>query len=162
MEACKRKERFMFIVVALALGVVAGLRAMTSPAVASWAARWGVLAVAGTPMAFMGFKYTPIIITVLAIGELINDKLPNTPSRKVPSQFIGRILSGGLVGATVGAAADSLLIGLLVGGIGAVGGTYGGAAVRGRLAKTFGRDLPAALLEDAAAIAISILAVARF
>jgi uncharacterized membrane protein len=152
----------MFIVVALAMGFVAGLRAMTSPAVASWAARLGVLAVAGTPMAFMGFKYTPIIITVLAVGELINDKLPNTPSRKSPPQFIGRILSGGLVGATVGAPSGSMFVGLLAGAIGAVGGTFGGAALRGRVAKAFGRDLPAALLEDAIGIVLAVVAVARF
>jgi uncharacterized membrane protein len=149
----------MFIVVALVLGIVSGLRTMTSPAVVSWAARLGVLAVSGTPMAFMGFKYTPIIFTVLAIGEIINDKLPKTPSRTVPPQFIARILSGSLVGATVGAAAGSLIIGLLAGAIGAVGGTLGGAAIRGRLAKAFGKDLPAALIEDTAAIVIAILVV---
>lgn len=149
----------MFIVVALVLGMVSGLRTMTSPAVVSWAARLGVLAVSGTPMAFMGFKYTPIIFAVLAIGEIINDKLPKTPSRTVPPQFIARILSGSLVGATVGAAAGSLIIGLLAGAIGAVGGTLGGAATRGRLAKAFGKDLPAALIEDTAAIVLAILVV---
>ena len=149
----------MFIVVALVLGIVSGLRTMTSPAVVSWAARLGVLAVSGTPMAFMGFKYTPIIFAVLAIGEIINDKLPKTPSRTVPPQFIARILSGSLVGATVGAAAGSLIIGLLAGAIGAVGGTLGGAAIRGRLAKAFGKDLPAALIEDTAAIVLAILVV---
>ena len=152
----------MFIVLALVLGIVSGLRAMTSPAVTSWAARMGLLAVSGTPMAFMGFKYTPIILSVIALGELINDKLPNTPSRKVPPQFIGRVLSGGLVGATVGATAGSLILGLLAGALGAVAGTLGGAATRGRLAKAFGKDLPAALLEDVAAIVISIVAVSRF
>jgi uncharacterized membrane protein len=153
---------FIVIVVAFVLGIVSGLRAMTSPAVTSWAARMGLLAVSGTPMAFMGFKYTPIIFTLLAIGELISDKLPNTPSRKAPPGFIARILSGCLVGATVGAAAGSLIVGLLVGALGAVAGTLGGAAIRGRLAKAFGKDLPAALLEDVAAIAISIAAIAKF
>jgi uncharacterized membrane protein len=152
----------MFIVVALVLGIVSGLRAMTSPAVTSWGARVGLLAVSGTPMAFMGFKYTPIILTLTAIGELINDKLPNTPSRKVPPQIIVRVLSGCLVGATVGAAAGSLIGGLLAGVLGAVAGTLGGAAIRGRLAKAFGKDLPVALLEDVAAIVISIVAISRF
>jgi len=134
---------------------------MTSPAAVSWAARTGLLAVSGTPMAFMGFKYAPIIFTVLAIGELIIDKLPNTPSRKVPAQFIARIFSGSLAGATVGAASGSLILGLLAGAVGAVGGTFGGAALRGRLALAFGKDLPAALLEDGAAILLSFIAVTR-
>jgi uncharacterized membrane protein len=152
----------MFFVVALVFGIVSGLRTFTSPAAASWAARTGLLAVSGTPLAFMGFTYTPIIFTVLAIGELIIDKLPNTPGRKVPPQFIARILSGSLVGATAGAASGALILGLLAGAVGAVGGTYGGAAVRGRLSRAFGKDLPAALLEDAAAIVLSSLAIARF
>jgi uncharacterized membrane protein len=122
----------------------------------------GLLAVSGTPMAFMGFKYTPIILTLIAIGELVNDKLPTTPSRKVLPQFLARIISGGLVGATVGAAAGSLTVGLLGGAVGAVAGTLFGAATRSRLAKAFGKDLPAALLEDVAAIVISIVAVSKF
>ena len=151
----------MFIVLALLLGVVAGLRTMMGPAAVSWAARLGMLAVAGTPMAFMGFKYTPIILTVLAIGELIGDKLPKTPSRKTPPQFIARIVSGSLVGATVGAGSGSLIPGLVAGAIGAVVGTLGGAAVRGRLAAAFGKDFPAALLEDVVAIVLSIVVVMK-
>jgi uncharacterized membrane protein len=152
----------MFLVLAVVLGVVSGLRAMMAPAAVSWAAKLGTLAVAGTPLAFMGFKYTSIILTVCAVGELISDKLPKTPSRKTPPQFIARILSGSLVGATVGAGSGSLIFGLLAGAIGAVAGTYGGAAVRGRLATAFGKDFPAALLEDVVAIVLSVVVVTRF
>ena len=38
-----------------------------------------------------------------------------------------------------------MLGGLFAGGLGAVVGTLGGAALRGRLARAFGNDLPAAL-----------------
>ena len=72
----------MFLLCALLLGVVAGLRSMLAPATVSWFARNGVLAVANTPLAFMGFRFTPIILTLFAVGELIADKLPKTPSRK--------------------------------------------------------------------------------
>ena len=152
----------MYFVLALVLGFVSGLRALMPLAAVSWAARLGPLKLAGTPLGFMGFKYTPIIFTVLAIGELINDKLPKTPSRKVPPQFIARIVSGLWVGASVGAASGSLLGGLVAGVIGAVAGTYGGSALRGRLATAFGKDLPAALLEDALAILLSVAVVTRF
>jgi uncharacterized membrane protein len=152
----------MFLVLALILGIVSGLRAMMAPAAVSWAAKLGMLAVAGTPMAFMGFRYTPIILTVFAIGELFNDKLPKTPSRKTPPQFIARILSGALVGATVGAGSSSLILGLVAGAVGSVVGTYGGAAGRGRLAAAFGKDLPAALVEDVVGIVLSIVVVMRF
>jgi uncharacterized membrane protein len=152
----------MYLVLALLLGFVSGLRAMTAPAAVSWAARLGVLRLSGTPLAFMGFKYTPVVFTLLAIGEIINDKLPNTPSRKVPPQFVARIVSGSLVGCSVGAASGSLISGLFAGAIGAVAGTLGGAAVRTRLAARFGKDLPAALLEDAVAIVLSVVVVTRF
>jgi uncharacterized membrane protein len=92
---------------------------------------------------------------------LINDKLPKTPSRKVPPQFIFRVLSGAFSGAAVGAARQSLVLGLVAGAVGAVAGTLGGAAVRTKLAEIFGRDLPAALLEDAVAIILAIVVVTR-
>jgi len=147
----------MFLLCAFVLGVVAGLRAMLAPTVVSWFARSGALTVSGTALAFMGFKYTPIIFAVLAIGELINDKLPKTPSRKAPPSFIVRIVSGALTGATIGAAGNAFVFGLVAGAIGAVAGTLGGAAARARLAAAFGRDLPAALLEEICGIAIAVL-----
>jgi uncharacterized membrane protein len=142
---------------AFLLGFVAGLRSMLAPAVVSWFARSGVLAVGNTPLAFMGYQFTPIILTFFALGELVADKLPKTPSRKAPVGFIARIVTGSLSGATIGAAGHSLVIGLLLGAVGAIAGTFGGATARGKLAAAFGRDLPAALLEDVVAIAIAVL-----
>jgi uncharacterized membrane protein len=49
--------------------------------------------------------------------------------------------------------------GAVAGAIGAVIGTLGGADVRGRLAKAFGRDLPAGLLEDVVAVGGAALVV---
>ncbi len=138
--------------VALIIGVVAGLRALTAPAAVSWAAYLGVLHVQNTALAFMGATITPYIITLLAIGELVTDTLPKTPSRKVPIQFGARVVTGALAGATVGASGDALVAGLVLGVIGAVIGTFAGAAARGGLAAAMGRDLPAALLEDVVAI----------
>lgn len=154
-----RKEITMLLVCAFIVGLVAGLRTMMAPAVVSWFARTEALAVGGTALAFMGYKYTPLILTLLAVAELVGDKLPKTPSRKTPPQFIARVLTGALSGATVGAAAQSLMAGLVLGVFGAVVGTLGGAAARGKLASAFGRDFPAALLEDAAAIAIAVFSV---
>lgn len=140
------------LLLALLIGIVAGLRAMTAPAAVSWAARLGWLNLAPTSLAFLGYAFTPWIFTALALGELVTDQLPTTPSRKVPVQFGTRILSGGLSGAAIGGANGQLVVGLLGGVIGAVIGTLGGAAVRGRLAASFAQDRPAALIEDAVAI----------
>ena len=92
-------------VLPLLIGVIAGLRAMTAPAAVSLAARAGWLDLSATPLAFLGYAYTPWIFTVLALGELVTDQLPTTPSRTVPIQFGTRILMGGLTGGAIGASA---------------------------------------------------------
>jgi len=140
------------LLLALLIGIIAGLRAMTAPAAVSWAARLGWLNLAPTSLAFLGYAFTPWIFTALALAELVTDQLPTTPSRTVPVQFGTRILTGGLSGGAIGAAHGQFVPGVVVGVVGAVIGTLGGRAVRGRLAASFGQDRPAALIEDAVAI----------
>ena len=144
----------------LAIGIIAGLRAMTAPAAVSWAARMGWLNLAPTPLAFLGYAFTPWIFTVLALVELVTDQLPSTPSRTVPPQFGARIISGGLSGAAIGAAHGALAVGLIAGVLGAIAGTLGGRALRAKLASAFGSDPPAAFIEDAVAIGGAILILA--
>jgi uncharacterized membrane protein len=149
-------------VLAFLIGVVAGLRALTPLAAVSWAARLGWLHVENSWLAFLGYAATPYIVSVLAIGELINDKLPKTPSRKAPPGFIARIATGALSGAAVGVASQSPIAGLLLGAIGGVAGTLGGYEFRSRLVRaTGGKDLPIALLEDFIAVGGAILIVSR-
>jgi len=149
------------LVLAFLIGVVAGLRVFTSAVAVSWAARLGWLHLEATPLAFLGYAATPWIVSALALFELINDQNPKTPSRKTPPQFIVRVLSGALCGAAIGAPSGSLLAGLIAGALGAVAGTLGGYEVRMRLARAFGKDLPAGLLEDAVAIAAAFFIVSR-
>jgi uncharacterized membrane protein len=146
---------------ALAIGVIAGLRTMTAPAAVAWAAylQCGGFTLAATPFAFMGTVWAVGAFTLLALLELVADQLPSTPSRKVPMQFGARLVMGGLAGAAIGAAHQMLVAGLVAGIVGAVIGTYGGAAARAALAKSFGRDLPAALIEDLVAIGGALLIV---
>jgi len=147
----------MLYFLALLIGIIAGLRAMTAPAAIAFAAHAGLLNLSGTWLAFLGYRWTPWIFLVLAIGELVTDQLPTTPSRKVPVQFGTRILMGAITGGAIGVAAGSLWIGAIVGIIGAIIGTLGGSAARAKLAAAFGKDRPAALIEDAVAIAGAIL-----
>ncbi|MBQ0820895.1 DUF4126 domain-containing protein [Microvirga terrae] len=139
-------------VLALLIGVIAGLRAMTAPAAVSWAAFLGLLNLEGTWLAFLGYRFTPWIMTVLAVGELIGDQLPTTPSRKTPLPFATRIIVGGLCGAAIAAQSGSFIGGFAAGAVGGIIGTLGGAEGRARLAAAFGKDRPAALVEDAVAI----------
>lgn len=110
---------------ALLLGLVAGLRAMTAPAAVSWAAHLGWLDLAGTWLVFLGHAWTRWILTLLALGELITDQLPSTPSRTAPLRFGGRIATGALSGAAIGAQSGAVVGGLLA-VVGAVIGTLGG------------------------------------
>jgi uncharacterized membrane protein len=149
----------MDVVAALLIGIVAGLRAMMAPAATSWAARVGWLGLHGTSLGFLAHPVTSIVLTVLALVELVTDQLPTTPSRTVPVQFGARLVSGGVSGAAVGMAAGAAASGAIAGIVGAVIGTVGGRAARGALASAFGSDRPAALIEDAAAIALAYLAM---
>lgn len=149
----------MLYLLALLIGVVAGLRAMTAPAAVAWGAYLGWLPLSGTWAGFMGHWIAVAIFTVLALVELVGDQLPSTPSRKVPVQFGTRLVSGAFAGAIIGTAGGALIAGLMAGIVGAAIGTYGGAEVRSRLAGAFGRDLPAALIEDAVAILLAFLVV---
>ncbi|MBZ9843139.1 MULTISPECIES: DUF4126 domain-containing protein [unclassified Mesorhizobium] len=150
----------MLYILALLIGVIAGLRAMTAPAAVAWGSYLGWLPVTGTWASFMGHWIAVGIFTILAIVELIADQLPSTPSRKVPPQFGTRIVVGAFCGAVIGVTAGATIGGLVAGAIGAVIGTLGGAEVRGRLAAAFGKDQPAAFIEDAVAIIGGLLIVA--
>ena len=144
---------------ALLIGVVAGLRALTAPAAVAWGAHLGLIPLQGTPLAWLGGSIATWVFTALAVLELVGDQLPKTPSRKVPVQFGTRIASGAFCGAAIGMLGGAWIGGAIAGAIGAVIGTLGGADVRARLAKAFGKDLPAALIEDAVAIGGAILIV---
>jgi uncharacterized membrane protein len=145
------------LLLGIMIGIIAGLRSMTAPAVVSWAARLGWIHLNSGWLAFFGYSWTPWVLSIAAVGELVVDKLPSTPSRKMPPSFAFRIVSGSISGAAIGISRGSLALGIIGGAIGAVIGTLGGAASRSALAKIFGKDLPAAVLEDAVAIIGAIL-----
>jgi uncharacterized membrane protein len=147
---------FLALLFALLIGIVAGLRAMTPLAVLAWGAMLGWINLADAPhgawSAWIGSIIAVIVLSILAVGELITDQLPKTPSRKVPAQFGARIVIGALAGAVIGTPFGHIFSAIGAGIIGAVLGTLGGAATRSWLAARFGKDLPAALIEDAVAI----------
>lgn len=141
------------------LGVVTGMRTMTGMAVVCWAAWLGWLPEHGWAL-WSAYLVSAVVFSVLALGEYIGDTLPRTPSRKDPGPTVARLVFGALVGAL---AANSILQpvagGILAGVIGAAIGTWGGYAVRAWGGRTLGRDLPAALAESTAAVALAVSAV---
>jgi uncharacterized membrane protein len=106
------------------------------------------------PLAHIGDTVAVAILTILAVAELIADKLPKTPSRTAATGLCARIVTGGLSGACVAAAGgQGAILGALLGAAGGVAGAFGGYQARTRLAKALGvRDFVVALAEDLVAI----------
>jgi len=142
----------MIFVLAILIGFAAGLRAMTPVAAVAWGAYLGWIDLSATPLAFLGTLIAVIIVSLVAVVELVTDQLPTTPSRKVPMQFGARVVMGALTGALLMPA--NWIIGALLGAIGAVAGTLLGAELRARLAISAGTR-PAAFIEDALAIILA-------
>jgi uncharacterized membrane protein len=152
------------LLLAFFIGVVAGLRSLTAPAVVAWAAHRNWLNLHHTSLSFMGSTAAVAIFTLLAVAELVADKLPSTPSRLKPPGLIARIVLGGLSGASVAlAGAQSIALGAVLGLAGGIAGAFAGHEVRARLVKSLKvPDLVIALLEDAVAIAGGFFIVSRF
>lgn len=147
----------LVLLLAVLIGAVAGLRAFTAPAVLAWAAVLQWINLDGTWASWMGHWATVAVLTVIAVAELISDKMPTLPSRKTAPQFLVRIATGAFSGAVLGTAWGYPWSSLGAGMIGAVLGTLGGYAVRTRLvAANGGRDRPVALGEDVFAAAAGI------
>ena len=107
----------------------------------------------GTWAQWLGHPITVAVLTILAVGELVTDQLPKTPSRRSPAQFVTRMITGGFAGAVLGTA---------------FGYTFGaprrghhrcGARHARRLSSCAassrdngGHDLPVALTEDVVAV----------
>jgi uncharacterized membrane protein len=150
---------FAALGLAVSMGILAGSRSMMAPAAVAWAAYLGRLEAGGGWLVVFGHPWARWIWSALALGELVTDQLPFTPSRTVPVQFVGRIVSGGLCGAAIGASAGSLPLGAIAGMVGAVIGTLGGRALRAKMAAACGHDHPAAFVEDALALALAAAGV---
>lgn len=152
------------LILAFAIGVIAGLRSMTAPAVVSWAAHLKWLDLQQSQLAFLGSTAALYILSAAAIVEIVVDKLPKTPRRTELLGLIARFALGGLSGAALCAAANqSLVVGAVLGGVGGVAGGFAGYSVRTRLVKALNvPDTVVALLEDAVAIGGGFLLVSRF
>jgi len=152
----------MALLFSFLIGLFAGLRSLTAPAVTAWAAHLGRLSLE-RPLSLIGSVPSVAIFTLLAIIELVADKLPNTPNRTAATGLIARILTGGLTGACVASGAgQASLIGAVLGAVGGVVGCFGGYEARRRLVRALGtRDFNVAVVEDLVAIVGSVWVLFR-
>lgn len=151
------------LVFALGLGLAAGLRSLTPPAVVAWAAHLGWLNLNNSPLAFMGSIIAVIIFSLLALFELFADLRPSTPKRTAPMPLIARIITGGLCGACVCAAANqSLILGAILGAVGGIIGAFAGYEIRRRLVAALNvKDIFIALPEDLVTLGLAFFLVSR-
>jgi len=134
------------LLLALALGFAAGLRALTPPAAVA-------LAYGG-----LGWK---IVAALAALVELVFDALPIAPSRTGLRGLVARLASGAVCGGIVASEhAASAVAGAAIAAVAALAGTYGGHAARLRAIAAIG-GIPAALAEDVVAIGLAAVAVTR-
>lgn len=150
-------------VLAVGIGIVAGLRSLTAPAAVGWAAHLGWLDLHRSALAFMGSTAAVVIFTLLAIAEYVADLLPTTPRRTMPGPLIARIVMGGLSGAGLCVSANqSLLAGALLGGIGGAIGAFAGYEGRRRLVSDLKvKDIVIAIPEDLVAIGLAYFIVSQ-
>ena len=153
----------MTLVLSFLIGVLAGLRSLTPAAVTAWAVHLGWLRLPHT-LSWIGTAPAVDVFSVLALVELVTDKLPRTPRRTAPPGLIARILTGGLTGGCVAASgAQTAALGAVLGIVGSIVGCYGGYQARIRLVKALGTpDFVVAVLEDLLAIGGSLFVVSRF
>ena len=148
---------------AFGMGFASGLRSLTPPAVVAWAAHLGWLNLNNSPLAFMGSTTAVAIFSLLALFELFLDLQPSTQKRTAPVPLIARILMGALCGACLCAASNqSLIIGAILGGVGAVIGAFAGYNIRRRLVSGLNiKDFFIALPEDLVTVGLAYFFVSR-
>src|SRR4029078_11165889 len=102
----------LVIVLALLIGVIAGLRAMPAPAVVSWGAFLGWIDLDGKWSEWVAHPITVTVLTIFLLVELFTDQLPKPPSRKTTPQFATRLITGAFAGAVIGSVSHHSFIGM--------------------------------------------------
>lgn len=151
------------------LGVVAGMRSQLPLALMALVAGGGEPEEAatsggeGSRRSVLRSPAARIALGAVAVGEIVGDKLPMTPSRLAPGPFLGRLAFGALVGGVFAArAGGEAMVGAAAGGTGAVIGTIAFGEARVALARLTGLpDWPWAIAEDALAVGLGLAALRR-
>ena len=153
----------MTLLFAFLIGLFAGLRSLTPPAAVAWAVHLDWLRLS-RPLSLIGSLPAVILLSLLAVAEIIVDKLPNTPNRTAAPGLITRIVTGGLTGACVSlGGGKSAFVGAGLGVVGGIVGCFAGYQARARLVRFLRQpDFNVALLEDLVAIGGSLFIVSRF
>ncbi|TXK50259.1 DUF4126 family protein [Pontibacter qinzhouensis] len=131
------------ILQAIGMGAIAGMRAMSAPALISHQLHNKPShLLADSPLRYLQNDWVATGLKVFAASELAGDKMPQASDRIILPSLLTRAASGALVGATVFATQKNKpLVGALVGAAAAIGATY---------ASFYGRKALSAYLPDTA------------
>jgi uncharacterized membrane protein len=164
---------------AVLIGAVSGLRSQLGVAGVAATTAPGQLPGGTSALAHPAAKG---VSAALAVGELVTDKLPSTPDRRTPLGLGPRAVAGATAAAALASRAPDasvsgrsstgrppprsrrwpeVAVATVLGSLAAVGGAYAGAAWRQARAAGGHADWPAALAEDAVALALTWAATTR-
>ena len=143
------------LVHATVLGLVSGGRSSAGlTALLLTRRRPGRAARAAGATTWLDDRRVSLLASSAVVGELVGDKLPNTPSRLSPPALGGRLVAGALCGAVLADRRDAArLLPALLGAGGALAGSWAGARYRAAAP-----GVPAALAEDAVVLGAAYLA----
>ena len=143
------------------LGFVTGLRTMMPMAVLCWFAWLGYLPVDGTWAFWVAKLPTALIFTLLAVGELVADKLPKIGDRTSPGPLAARLIFAGLIGAIIAAGLNgSGIEGVFLAVACALAGAFCGFLLRRELVRQYSfKDWYVAVAEDIFTVGCAILAM---
>ncbi|RYF68593.1 MAG: DUF4126 domain-containing protein, partial [Cytophagaceae bacterium] len=107
------------------IGFIAGMRAMSAPALLSHKLSQTIPNEhPKSPLHYLAQPTTAKVFKALAGGEILGDKLPSSPNRTSPPQFLARIGMGATCGAVISEVeGQKMPVGAVLGGLGAVAGT---------------------------------------
>jgi uncharacterized membrane protein len=141
------------------IGVTAGLRTMTAPAVVSWATHMGWIHLSGSHLAFVGSRWAVALFTIGALIEYVVDLLPSTPARTTTGPLAARIVTSILSGACIAVGVGMpAWLGVFIAPVGAVTGAYAGQHLRAGLVRYLRvPDAAIAIPEDLVAVSLGLL-----
>ncbi|MDB5111895.1 MAG: putative rane protein [Mucilaginibacter sp.] len=116
----------------LGLGVLAGMRSTSAPVITSHIlSHHHSKNLEQSPLNFMQSVNVSKVLKVVALSELVLDKLPSAPNRIKPAVITSRCLSGALAGASIfKASGGKVLTGAVLGAVAAFASTYGSYYLR--------------------------------
>jgi uncharacterized membrane protein len=159
-ESLYKMSPTLFLTTAFIVGFATGLRTFTPLALICWVAVWGWLPLASSRLHFLGTATGAVIVSILALGELIGDKLPMTPSRTSTGPLSGRILIASFAAAALAIGmGQSWIAAIVCGAVASIAGSFAG--FRYRTSMTKGIALPAwtfAVAEDFVTVGLTLVA----